>query len=150
MFGDGSVKAQLDWSLVTDADFRVAESFSRSPGDLGRKLTVWYLDPAGRPVDWYTAGARPLTVREAAHSLSHWDAGRAARIARFQKGFAAQGEPVRLVLPCLAVSRGAELILDGSHRAVAAYAAQIPLTVFGYALHGPMSVDLLPDLRHYA
>ncbi|MGW0570844.1 hypothetical protein [Streptomyces tauricus] len=44
---------------------------------------------------------------------------------------------------------GADLILDGTHRAVAALRARAHVTVFLYVLLGPTDPTILPDLAHH-
>jgi hypothetical protein len=149
MFGDGSVKAQLDWPRIDDLSFQVVESFSQSREYLGNMMTVWYVDPAGLQADWWSEGARPMTVREAAQGQNSWLGDRRSRIAKFKKEFIRCGRPVRLVLPSYAVRRDTQLILDGTHRSVAVYAAEIPVRLFVFTLQGLIEEATLPDLRHY-
>ncbi|WUI02707.1 hypothetical protein OHR68_13155 [Spirillospora sp. NBC_00431] len=53
------------------------------------------------------------------------------------------------MLPVLRAGPGRELILDGTHRAVAAHGAGVPVTLFVFALHGPVRPAMLPDLVHH-
>lgn len=149
MFGDGSVKARLEWPHIDDVSFDVMECFSQSQEYLGDMMTVWYVNSAGLQVDYWSKDARPMTVRQAAQSQNSWLADRRSRIAMFQKNFAMGGQPVRLVLPTYAVRHDVSLILDGTHRSVAAYAAEIPVRLFVFTLQGPIGDAVLPDLRHY-
>ena len=148
MFGDGSVKALLNWRRVNDSLFQVKESFSHSLDYLGNLSTVWYVDGEGHQTDCYFDGARPMTVHQAAQARDSWQPERQIRIAEFEKTFAAHREYVQLILPGYEIV-SKTLILDGTHRSVAAYRLRMPVRLFVFSLRGPVNEELLPDLRHY-
>jgi hypothetical protein len=85
-------------------------------------------------------------VSEAA--TTGWPADRLARIARFEAVFGQERQPVQLVLPALRIGSRC-LLLDGTHRAVAAHRSSAEVRIFLFTLHGPLSADILPDLAHY-
>lgn len=146
-FLTGHVRAQI---TLDGADgFAVEERYGSSRDLLGGLFTVWYTVPDGRQADWHHPEAAPLRVRDAACGTAVWTADRRRRLDAFEKAFQAQTEPVQLVLPVLRAAPGRDLILDGTHRAVAAYAAEVPVTLFVFALHGPLRPVMLPDLRHH-
>jgi hypothetical protein len=41
------------------------------------------------------------------------------------------------------------VLLDGNHRAVAAYLTGVPVRTLLFVLHGPVDEAILPDLRHH-
>ena len=131
MFGDGSVKAQLNWQRINDSLFQVTEFLGHSLDYLGDLLTAWYVDSPG------SNRAKPAKAE------------RQARIAEFEKAFTAYRESVQLILPGYEIGSHATLILDGTHRAVAAYRHRVPVRLFVFSLCGPVNEGLLPDLRHY-
>jgi hypothetical protein len=149
VFGSGQIKARLDWSRIAAPAFRVEESFDDSRERLGGMWSVWYAGADGAPSDWSAKGARPLSMREAADPDIPWPDHRAERLAAFEKCFASASEPIQLVLPAYDMGSGSGLILDGTHRAVAAYRAAVPVALFVFALRGPVDPAILPDLIHY-
>jgi hypothetical protein len=149
VFGRGQIKALLDWSRLDEPAIRVEESFGDSRDRLGDLLSVWYVDAGGKPSEWRAADARPLSVREAADPGIAWPGERAHRLAAFEQHFATADEPIQLLLPAYAVGKGRTLLLDGTHRAVAAYRTGAPVALFIFTLRGPLDPAVLPDLRHY-
>ncbi|GAA4383746.1 hypothetical protein GCM10023088_51210 [Actinomadura verrucosospora] len=116
---------------------------------LGDLFTVWYAGPGGRQAEWRDPGAEPLRVRDAARGTVLWERDRRRKLDDFGTLFRAQTEPVQLVLPVLRAESGRRLLLDGTHRAVAAYGADAPVTLFVFALRGPAGPEMLPDLVHH-
>ncbi|MEV3924554.1 hypothetical protein [Actinomadura coerulea] len=57
--------------------------------------------------------------------------------------------PGRRPRPSLRTASGRDLLLDGTHRAVAAYGTGAPVTLFVFALRGPAGPETLPDLVHH-
>jgi hypothetical protein len=149
VFRDAGVRAMLNWELLTQLDCPVAESYSRSRKVLGNLFTVWYQRPDGSPGDWHGESDRPLRVREAAAAPSRISADRRQRVEEFIKTFAQDPEPVQLVLPGYTVAAKDVLILDGTHRAVAAFLAKVEVRLLIFSLAGPLDARVLPDLRRY-
>ncbi len=116
---------------------------------LGDLFTVWYATPDGEAAEFHDDDARPLSVREAA-TEQIWPADREARLAALTDSFKAQAEPVQLVLAAIIAPDDRIVIVDGTHRACAAYRAQNEIRMLLFTLHGPTSATVLPDLAHYA
>lgn len=116
---------------------------------LGDLFTVWYTGPGGRQAEWSDPGAEPLRVRDAARGTASWEREREQKLEGFGTLFRAQSEPVQLILPVLRAVPGRSLLLDGTHRAVAAHRAGAPVTLFVFALRGPVGPETLPDLVHH-
>ncbi|MBW8486972.1 hypothetical protein [Actinomadura parmotrematis] len=143
------MRAQLSPDVVTDPRYSVLECFSGSRSLLGDLRTVWYTTPEGAQTDWHHPGAVAHDVRQAAARREGWDTARRARLAELERLFRREGEPVQLVLPALRVRADRDLLLDGTHRAVAAYRADVPVTLLLFTLCGPLPDTVLPDLfRH--
>jgi hypothetical protein len=116
---------------------------------LGELHTVWYTSPDGKAAEFHSSDARPLSVREAA-TEQIWLADRETRLAALTKSFKAQAEPVQLVLAAIIAPDDRIVIVDGTHRACAAYRAQSDIRMLLFTVHGPTSAAVLPDLAHYA
>ncbi|NUT99820.1 MAG: hypothetical protein HOY78_48200 [Saccharothrix sp.] len=136
VFGDGSVRVLLDWDAVAgcEVDLRV----SRSRDLLGGLFTVWYAGGAEFDAD----GARPLRVRDAVDE-------RPDRIAPIEASLRAANRPVQLTLPVYALPGDDHLLLDATHRSVAAFRSGLPVRLLLFALRGPVDPAVLPDLRHH-
>ncbi|RSM59282.1 hypothetical protein DMH03_25885 [Amycolatopsis sp. WAC 01376] len=148
IFGDGVVRAKLDWQRVVD-ECVVEERYSRSRKELGELCTVWYADESGRDAGYDHQGARPLRVSEVAITEASWPRARASMIAALRAEYTRTARPVQLTLPGYRV--GDEVVLlDGNHRAAAAYLADADTRLLLYILCGPTDSGMLPDLRHYS
>lgn len=147
-FQDGGVRVQLSWDRLDSPEFSVTHTVSRSTDLLGSMFTVWYEDPQGGNGDW-RRDSHPLRVSQASRTELDWPGDRRRRVSSFEKEFVQTLEPVQLVLPTYALHDGGLLILDGTHRAVAAHRASVPVRLFVYTLRGPVHEDVLPDLRHH-
>jgi hypothetical protein len=146
-FGDGGIRARLDWTRLA-AECRIETFTSRSPALLGDLWTVWYAGPDGRDREFRDADAQPLRVREAGRTEASWPARRAARIAGFEARFRGDGGLIQLPLPVYVLGDGGFLLLDGTHRAVAAHRTGGDVRLLLFAVHGPLDEGMLPDLRH--
>ncbi|MFI9454677.1 hypothetical protein [Amycolatopsis sp. NPDC052450] len=148
IFGDGVVRAKLDWQRVVD-ECVVEERYSRSRKELGELCTVWYADESGRDARYDHPGARPLRVSEVAITEASWPRARASMIAALREQYTRTARPVQLTLPGYRV--GDEVVLlDGNHRVAAAYLADADTRFILYLLCGPTDSGMLPDLRHYS
>lgn len=145
---DSIVRARLDWSRVL-AECTVDESFSDSRAELGELFTVWYAGPGGQHAGYDETGARPLRVCEASLTEATWPMERATKIEAMAASHAgSSGEPAVLPLPTYRVGAGL-VILDGTHRAVAAFRACAEVRLMLFILDGPADRKILPDLRHH-
>ncbi|OXM54889.1 hypothetical protein [Amycolatopsis alba] len=148
IFGDGGIRAKLDWRRVA-AECAVEERYSRSRKELGELCTVWYADGSGHDAGYDHQGSRPLRVSEAAVTEASWPRARATTIAALRREYVRADRPVHLALPGYRV--GDEVVLlDGNHRAAAAYLADADTRLLLYILRGPTDSGMLPDLRHYS
>lgn len=147
IFGDGAVRAKLDWRRVVD-ECAVEERYSRSRKELGELYTVWYADDSGRDARYDHQDVRPLRVSEVGITEASWPPARAAKIAELRREYSSTDRPVPLLLPCYRA--GDELVLlDGNHRAAAAYPTDADTRLLLYILRGPTDSGMLPDLRHF-
>jgi hypothetical protein len=145
LFG-GSIRTWLDWEALDDENAAVQDMVISTRQDLGNLYTVWHVDPEGNPGEWSHPQHRPLPVAEAA--FRQWPEGRQEKIERLRQEFAGRAEPAVLTLP--AYRAGEDLIvLDSSHRAVAAYLAEVDLRVLVIVLDGPFSSLVLPGLARF-
>jgi hypothetical protein len=147
-FRDSGLRVELAWERLRAPEFSVSHTVSRSARLLGAMFTVWYEDLLGKDGAWDRPG-RPLRVREVMRTKDDWPADRGRRVSSFHNAFAVASEPAQLVLPTYALPGGELLILDGSHRAVAAHRAAVPVRLLIYTLRGPVEEGVLPDLRHH-
>jgi len=144
------MRAWLSWDLLRKPDTQITEIYSRSRDDLANLHTVWYATPEGANGDWRNASDRPLRVSEAAQTFNDWPSERAPHINFFQTQFERYGYPIQLTLPAYSPNGHDTIILDGTHRAVAAHLAQKDVRLIIFALQGPCDPDILPDLMHYS
>jgi hypothetical protein len=102
--------------------------------------------PDGAHADFRDPGARPLRL---GLTEATWPAQRLSRIAALNEQFAAADSPVQLPLPVYALGGGGSLLLDGTHRSVAAYRSGADVRLLLFAVHGPVDASMLPDLGHH-
>jgi len=143
----GSIRSLLNWAEIADPRFWVEPTYNVSRDALGNLSTVWYAS-AGTPAEFHSGGATPLSVRDAATAQT-WSADREARLAYLTEAFKAQAEPVQLVLAAIEAPDGRFVIVDGTHRACAAYRANADIRTLLFTVRGPTSASVLPDLVHY-
>jgi hypothetical protein len=147
LFGDGGIRARLDWTRLA-GECRIEAFTSRSRALLGDLRTVWYAGPDGRDREFRDADAQPLRVRETGRTEATWPAGRAARIAGFEDRYRADAGSAQLPLPVYALGDDEFLLLDGTHRSVAAHRAGVAARLLIFVVHGPVEEAMLPDLRY--
>jgi hypothetical protein len=148
VFRDGGVRSWLDWEVALRGRFPVDETFSRSVDLLGSLQTVWYLRDDGGFGDWRQPTHQRQSVAEAA-GLSDFPSARSrAYINELAAGYAAAADPPVLVLPAYRTADGRPILLDGNHRAVAAYRGARAPRLLVYCLIGPADPLVFPDLLH--
>lgn len=150
IFRDSEMGVRLSWDALGNSDITVKEIYSRSREMLAGLHTVWYVTPDGKNGDWRNGPNRPLRVGEVIQTFDTWPAKRVAGIDSFRKQFEGLGHPIQLTLPVYAPNDRDLIILDGTHRAVAAYLAQKDVRLLVFALRGPRDPGMLPDLTHYS
>src|SRR5690606_35715710 len=129
----GLIRARLDWSrlraLAASGRVKVADEVVLDRHRLAALDTVWYVDGSGAPTDHHRPGAVNLRVGQAAELASGepliagWEA-RGKRLVELQTSLRASGGPVVLALPAYRIGGGRALLLDGTHRVVAAVGAR--------------------------
>jgi hypothetical protein len=146
-FFRGDIRSWLDWNRVLSGDYEVTEHFASDEDALADLSTVWYTAPNGDPADWRRRDASRLLVRQASSddALAGERRPYVDHLA-FRPG--GQGRTHILVLPCYETARGTKLILDGNHRAVAAYRGKHRIKLITYSVKGADDPFVLPDLLH--
>lgn len=144
-----NIRAMLNWELLQRENTKVDTHIINRHENLETLFTVWHIDSEGRFADWDNPEANPLTVGESLDTELHWDANRKNNVAQFQHHYAASPEFVNLLLPVYAVGKRF-VLLDSTHRAVAVRRGNIPFTAMLVSLKGPVSEEVLPDLRWHA
>lgn len=150
IFKDSGMRAWIAWDILDGLRCDISETYTRSADVLSRFYTVWYISPDGLNGDWRNAQDSPLRVGDAIQTINSWPDHRKQKVAAFRKSFAQRREPVQLVLPAYAPNDRDTILLDGTHRAVAAYLARVSIRLLVFAVRGPCNVDVLPDLQHYS
>lgn len=148
LFGE-SIRAWLDWDELESGDAVIRQRVITNRAELGRLLTVWYTDPAGRPGDWRESTHTPMTVEQAAEKRGSWKNGAAERVEFFRHQFSQGKEHPVLLLPAFEVGDRV-LLLDGSHRAIALLSSGLDPRMLACVISGPVSVRALPDLERWS
>lgn len=143
-----SIRAWLDWETLASSDARIEEKFLTSPQELGDIFTVWFTDPLGKHGDWRNPHHKPMTVKEAAHAPESWTTDKKRRIGEFFLEYTQFSEPLIMTLPTYRVDEK-HILLDASHRTVAAYLAQAEVRVIVHSILGPANPRILPDLHWF-
>lgn len=144
LFGN-SIRAWLDWDALDTASVQVTDEVVTSPADLGHLYTVWYAGPHGEAGDWRNADHSPQTVAEAAASPGSWTEDKKRRIDIFREQYSTLSEPLVTLAPAYRAYENL-ILLDSSHRCVAAYLAGIKIRMLVLAIEGPVDSHVLPDL----
>jgi hypothetical protein len=148
LFGD-NVRALVSWGHLEAAGATISEHIVTDSADLGRLRTVWYRSPAGDVGDWRDPGSVPQSVSEAVAERDIWAPGRSDRVEMFRREFSRYTEPILMTIPAYQTPFGA-LMLDATHRAVAAYLSGAEVRLLVLAIDGPIDSEILPDLTHHA
>ncbi len=148
VFRGSGIRSWFDWELLQSRDYSVAETFSRSNTVLGALETVWYTWPDGSLGDWRNQGNRRLRVEEVASRRNFPDKKSCNYIQRLASGMRGNSTPLYLILPCYRTERGRVLVLDGNHRAIAAFKSEVDIRLLIFAITGPDNPLMLPDLLH--
>jgi hypothetical protein len=115
---------------------------------MGGLETVWYTWPDGSIGDWRNQGNRRLQVKEAATRPDFPNESSYDYIERLISDIRAGSTPPYLVLPCYRTQRDKLIILDGNHRAIAAFRSDMDVRLLIFAVTGTDNPLLLPDLLH--
>lgn len=141
----GSIRAQLNWPALMQMQAAVSQEVAADWRHLCDLRTVWHVDSEGRAVDWWSAGAQPLTIHEAGELQDRWPPERAARVRSLRHGLRGMVEPQVLIVPAYRV-RDQLLLLDATHRIMAGYLERADLRVLFMTIEAPPMPELLPDL----
>lgn len=147
LFAD-NIRAMVAWNELSDADVTISERVLTDHAGLGGLRTVWYRREDGGIGDWRDPRSTPLSVSEAAGHRNMWTPDRSDRIETFGRDYLRYAEPVMMTIPAYDTPLGA-LMLDSTHRAIAAYVANVEVRVLVLAIEGPLSSEILPDLSHH-
>jgi hypothetical protein len=150
VFKDSGMRAWISWEILSRFDCSISEIYTRSLDVLSNFFTVWYITPSGLNGDWRNAGDSPLTIGDAVKASGIWPHERKQSVEAFREKFMRRSEPVQLVLPAYAPNSRDIILLDGTHRAAAAFTAQSDIRLLVFAVNGPCDPDVLPDLLHYS
>lgn len=144
-----NIRAMLNWELLAAENATVETRIISTDEELSSLFTVWHVNSEGRFADWDDPAAHPLTVGESLDSKQHWNDARLNNVAKFQNDYVSSAEPVNLLLPVYAA--GYRLVLlDSTHRAVAVHNGRLSFNAMLVILRGPVSDQVLPDLRWHA
>lgn len=147
LFAD-NIRALLAWDLLAAADACISERVITDVEELGRLSTVWYRDRHGGAGDWSDPSSTPQSVQEAVEHRQEWAHDRKDRVETFRLEYLRYSEPILMTIPAYKTSAG-DLMLDSTHRAVAAYMSSRDVRVLIMAIEGPISAAILPDLSHF-
>lgn len=148
IFRGGGIRSWLDWEMIQSPDYSVLELFSRSVADVSKFETVWYIRADGSLGDWRNRDDRRVSVKDAAARRDFPSKASEQYIQRLISDMRASSAPHYLVLPCYRTRSGKYFILDGNHRAIAAYRSGMDVRLLIFALSGPDDPLLLPELLH--
>lgn len=115
---------------------------------LGSLETVWYIQPDGSLGDWRDQASRRVSVQETIGIPDFPSVESAAYISYLTAHAENEAVPTILVLPCYRTQTGKLLILDGNHKAVAAFRAKQEVRLLVFAVTGIDNPLILPDLLH--
>jgi hypothetical protein len=150
IFRNSEMRAWLAWDILEKSGANMREIYTRSPEALARLYTVWYAAPGGTNGDWRNSSDSPLRVGQATDTVGTWPAERVTRVAHFRAQFEKSRYPVQLTLPAYSPNTRDVLLLDGTHRAVAAHLSKKEVRLIVLAVQGPCDPRILPDLAHYS
>lgn len=150
IFKDSGLRAWIAWDILDGLRCNIKETYTRSTELLSGLYTIWYVSPDGTSGDWRNSQDNPLRVGNAIKAINSWPEERKRRVSYFQDSFARRRGPIQLVLPAYAPNNHDTIILDGTHRAVAAYLARVDIRLIIFAVRGPRDREILPDLQHYS
>lgn len=140
-----SIRAMLSWQRLLDANPPIDTIVTADLRSLGELRTVWYRDADGGPGDWKQPDHAPLTVAEAATTPRSWTTEKRDKIEGLRRHFLTYPEPNQLLLPCYR-TQGEYLLLDASHRTVAAFLAGKETRALMLVVSGPTDHAILADL----
>jgi len=148
VFRDSGIRSWFDWGRLQPPEFTVVECFSKSKAVLGKLETVWYVWPDGSLGDWRNQGNRRVNVEEAAQLNRFPNDKSYDYIRHLMAQMQDASAPLMLVLPCYRTRGGKLLILDGNHRAIAAFKSGKDIRLLIFAVAGLDNPLVLPDLLH--
>jgi hypothetical protein len=148
VFRDSGIRSWLDWDRIISSNYSVEQIVSRSIFALGELETVWYIQPDGSRGDWREQDSRRVCVQEAARLTNFPNTESSAYISHLAAQMEKAATPTILTLPSYMAKTGQLLILDGNHRAVAAFKAKRDVRLLIFAIKGTDNPYVLPDLLH--
>lgn len=148
LFSPPVIQVRLAWDMLDKLNPVInVISLSSLRGIADQWIVPWYVSES-KQVPYDHPQARPLRLADIAADLSWLEPWRQAVITTLASDFSRSGAPVSFLMATYRV-RGTELILDGNHRAVAAYLQNSECRALALSLDGPCDKSYLPDLRHW-
>ncbi|WP_146241188.1 hypothetical protein [Actinokineospora spheciospongiae] len=144
-----SMRVWIDWDRLALSDATVGLQVISQREQHGDLLTVWYMTADRTPGDWRDGQAVPMTVAEAASTPTAWPPERRERLKTLAHSFGGSGGQLVLAVPAYRVD-DRQLLLDGSHRTVAAFSSGVSVRILVLSIDGPMDPLVLPDLEKWA
>ena len=149
----------LDWERAQRECWPI-RTIRISAAALRAFYTSWYAGPNGPLADsvemrgrtllaFQMPGARPVPVGQVAVTLDAWIE-KKALITRYRYALQSFPPPIAISLVTYGLPNGQHLILDGNHRAVAAFLTGKEALVTALVICGPCDPHALPDLVHWS
>jgi hypothetical protein len=149
----------LDWERAQRECWPI-RTIRTSAAELRAFYTLWYAGPNGPLADsvemrgrtllaFQMPGARPVPVGQVAVTLDAWIE-KKALITRYRYALQSFPPPIAISLVTYGLPNGQHLILDGNHRAVAAFLTGKEALVTALVICGPCDPHALPDLVHWS
>jgi len=150
------IRVVFNWDLLLSKKWEICTIGIDTRDQLGELCCPWYRNGMDFTVPYDACGATPITVRCAGENFLLLDGKKRRGIGARQFAICEhRRHPSRLHLPAYTLPNNRFLLLDGNHRAIAAYMnimdlkSDVKLEATIWAIRGPMDEDVLPDLKHY-
>ncbi len=128
----------FDWRLFCASEWLIEHRDLSLPEDAANLFTPWYALADGSVCSYDSAGALISSVSSNQQLLAYHN---------IQASTSAE---TLLTLPAYELKNGAVLLLDGNHRAVSTHLSGAKKRLALFIVCGPLSINVLPDLRHWA
>ena len=146
-FPRADFRTMIDWSRLRDDNCVLSIEVTSTRDRLGQLQTPWYVSPFGSLGDWRNPDDRRVRIHEISPRAHFPSVAATEKIANARSTYD-EREHVNLDLPCYAVGKSDQLLLDRTHRATALYQANCNFTARIVSIKGPPDPAVLPDLLH--
>jgi len=143
------VRVLLDWEQLESGRFAVQLTTVSEPTSLDYWYTPWYFDAQGNEVSYDMGTATPVSISQAADGLKGLSSARQQSIEELTIEFSRRSDPIQIPVAMYTLTHGRCLVLDGSHRLIAAAISKRPFIILSFVVHGPLNASILPDLAHW-